>query len=103
MVTTFFSIPHDDLKLAASIRPVSSVAIKAQEEAIKAQEIATEAQHEALTAQTAELSAETHKLAPAQCVVDKFMEEACAADLRLEKASKAVREADEKLIEHAKK
>jgi len=76
MVTTFFSIPHDDQKLAASIRPAPSVVIKAQEEETKA---------------------------PARCVVDKFMEEACAADLRLEKASKAVREADEKLIEHAKK
>lgn len=85
MVTTFFSIPHDDLKLAASIRPAPSVVIKAQEEGVKTQETSEPAQ------------------APARCVVDKFMEEACAADLRLEKASKAVREADEKLIEHAKK
>lgn len=92
MVTTFFSIPHDDLKLAASIRPAPSVIIKAQE-------VATEAQHEAITAQAALGSAQ----APARCVVDKFMEEACAADLRLEQASKAVQEADEKLIEHAKK
>jgi len=55
MVTTFFSIPHDDLKLAASIRPTHSVVIKAQEEAIKAQDAATEAQHAALTAQAGEM------------------------------------------------
>ncbi len=81
MVSTFFSIPHDDLNLAASIRPALPVAIKAQEET-----------NDLGSAQT-----------PARCMVDKFMEEACAADLRLEQASKAVQEADEKLIEHAKK
>lgn len=58
MVTTFFSIPHDDLKLAASIRPAASVAMEAQKEAIIAQKVATEAQHEALTAQAAELGIE---------------------------------------------
>lgn len=89
MVTTFFPMLQDDLTVAASMRPDSFVANEAHAAALLAQAAASSAQQVATTAQRG--------------VVDKFVEEACAADLRLERASKAVQEADKKLIEHAEK
>lgn len=99
MVTTFFTMLRDDPTIAASIRPEAATAQVAAE---KAQKLAEHAQTAALVAQAAASSAQ-QVATTAQGVVDKFVEEACAADLRLERASKAVQEADGKLIEHAKK
>lgn len=82
--------------------PPSGDARAAQAAAEEAQKLAEQAQAAALTAQAAASSAQqsaTH----AQGAADKFTEEAHAADLRLERASLAVREADDKLIQHAQK
>lgn len=84
MVTTFFSMIPEDLKLPASIRPTSS-AMEAQEEAIKAQEIATEAQHEAITAQAVEAGVE---MPPTDIE-------------RLRATAEKVKEVDQKIIDHA--
>lgn len=84
MVTTFFSIPHDDVGLSASIRP-SSRAMEAQETAIAAQELATKAQLEAITAQAVESGVEVPP-----------------TDIDLLRATaEKVKEVDQKLIERA--
>lgn len=84
MVTTFFSMIPDDMRLPASIRPSSS-AMDAQEAAITAQELATKAQHEAITAQAVEAGVD---VPPTD--ID-----------RLRATAEKVKEVDQKIIDHA--
>lgn len=100
MVATLSFMDSEDRSLKAP--PTGADAKAAQAAAEEAQRLAEQAQVAALAAQTAASSAQ-QSATQAQGSADSFIEEAVAADLRLEKASQAVRTAAEKLIDHALK
>lgn len=99
MVATLLFMPDDDQRLNAPPSPQTSAAQAAAEEA---QKQAKHAQAAALLAQDAASTAQ-QAATIAQTDADRFKTECDAADERLCRASQAVRDADEKLIQHALK